>query len=555
MSRFVFVTGGVVSSLGKGIAASALGALLKARGYTVRLKKMDPYLNIDPGTMNPLQHGEVFVTADGAETDLDVGHYERFAEVEVSQADAITCGRIYKDILDAERRGDFLGATVQVVPHVTNAIATAILARADEDFVIVEVGGTVGDIEALPFLESLRQLSSSLGREGACYIHATLVPYIAAAGELKTKPTQHSVRDLMNAGIRPDILLCRCDRLIPKKELDKVAAFTGVRPGMVIPALDAPSLSAVPGAYAAAGLDRAVLSHFGLPTGPVDLRRWESLVLREAAVRAAGMPVRVALVGKYVSLQDAYKSVGEALRHASVSCGAALTIDWIDAADLDGATDAEVSLVLHEADAILVPGGFGKRGTDGMMAAIRHARSTGKPFLGICFGMQLAVIETLRNLCGITDAVSSELDKEGTPVVGLLEEWATVGGLERRREGGDMGGTMRLGSYPAVLVEGTMARSLYASSMVTERHRHRYEVDGRLEATLREGGMLVSGWSPDGKLPEIIEKDDHPFFIACQFHPEFLSRPHRPHPLFKGFLDAACCIRQGVPMPPRSQPS
>ena len=539
MSRYVFVTGGVVSSLGKGIAAASLGALLVARGFSVRLKKLDPYLNVDPGTMSPLQHGEVYVTSDGAETDLDVGHYERFAEVEIERDDAITSGRIYQDVIAKERRGDYLGATVQVVPHITDAIRDAILRNADEDFVIVEVGGTVGDIEALPFLETLRQMGNSLGREGACFVHATLVPWIAAAGELKTKPTQHSVKDLMNVGIRPNVLLCRCDRDIPARELAKIADFTGVPVSHVIPALDAESLHAVPRAYAEAGLDRAVLDHFGLHSvRPADLSRWDALVLREQQA-AAGQTVRVALVGKYVSLSDAYKSVVEALRHAAARTGVRLEILWVNAESLDGADDDAVALVLDKAHAVLVPGGFGKRGSEGKMAAIRHARLTGKPFLGICFGMQLAVIETLRNSCGMTDATSSEFGPGGTPAVGLMEQWASAEGLERRKVGDDMGGTMRLGSQPAMLAEGSLVRALYGSPLVHERHRHRYEVDVRLTEVLASGGMRISGLSPDGRLPEIIERADQAFFVACQFHPEFLSRPLSPHPLFKGFLEAA----------------
>ena len=540
MTRFIFVTGGVVSSLGKGIAAAALGTLLRERGYRIRMKKMDPYLNIDPGTMSPLQHGEVFVTSDGAETDLDVGHYERFADVEVTASDSISSGKILSDILAKERRGDFLGATVQVIPHVTDAIQDAILKRTEEDFVIVEVGGTVGDIEALPFLEALRQLAYSLGREETCFIHTTLIPFIAAAGELKTKPTQHSVRDLMNAGIRPDVLLCRCDREVPAHELSKIADFTNVHHSRVIPALDSQSLNAVPGAYAAAGLDKAVLSHFGLPSEPVSLNKWSALVEKERSVIQNGPTVNIAVVGKYVSHSDAYKSVGEALKHAAVHAGINLKTEWVDSSELDEANDAATAIRLRNARAVLVPGGFGHRGTPGMIAAIKHARLTGKPFLGICFGMQLCVIETLRALGGMPDATSSEFGHDGTAAVGLVEEWAMENGnVERRFSGGNLGGTMRLGSYSAILKEESLARSLYGSSLINERHRHRYEVDARLKEKLLEAGMTISGWSPDGKLPEIVERTDHPFFIAGQFHPEFLSRPLRPHPLFTGFVNAA----------------
>jgi CTP synthase len=536
-TKFIFITGGVVSSLGKGIAAATLGTLLKSRGYTVRLKKLDPYLNVDPGTMNPLQHGEVYVTADGTETDLDVGHYERFAGVSLTQDDAITSGRIYRDVIAKERRGDYLGATVQVIPHVTDAICEAILKGAKEDFVIVEVGGTVGDIEALPFLETLRQLGTSLGREAACFIHVTLVPYIHAAGEAKTKPTQHSVRDLMNAGVRPDILLCRCDRPIGEGEMRKIASFTNVRRDMVIAGLDADSLESVPRAYAAAGFDNAVLRHFHITPPPLDIRQWEDL---EAAQKDAekGKEIRVALVGKYVGLHDAYKSVAEALRHAAIAARVRLHIEWMDSEELEKTPSVAFDRLLS-CQGILVPGGFGRRGVDGKLFAIQIARETGIPFLGICFGMQLAVIETLRSLGGLPNATSTEFNEDGYPVVGLVEEWRESNGLLKRGSQEHLGGTMRLGSYPALLAEGSLARKIYGSPIITERHRHRYEVDIRLKETLEAAGMVISGLSPDGNLPEIVERPLHPFFIAAQFHPEFTSRPLTPNPLFASFIIAA----------------
>jgi CTP synthase len=539
MTRFVFITGGVVSSLGKGIASAALGALLQARGYTVKLRKLDPYLNVDPGTMSPYQHGEVFVTDDGAETDLDLGHYERFTGVHASRLDNATTGRIYSEVIAKERRGDYLGATVQVIPHITDEIKEAIVrGTRDVDFVLVEIGGTVGDIESLPFLEAIRQLGNELGRERAMFVHLTLVPFIPSAGELKTKPTQHSVKELQNVGIQPQMLLCRCDRPIPENERRKIALFCNVRSEAVIAALDVDTIYAVPISYHGEGMDREVLRHFALPFDrEPDLSRWQDIV---DAVRAPEGEVRIAVVGKYTNLLDSYKSLAEALAHGGVANRVKVHLDWVDSEifERDGAVHR-----LEEVNGILVPGGFGERGTPGKIEAVRFARERNVPFFGICFGMQMAVIEAARNLAGLRCASSTEFGPCDEPVVGLLTEWARGNEMERRREGGDLGGTMRLGAYPAVLSEGSLVRELYGGvASIDERHRHRYEVNVHYKECLERTGMRFSGMSPDGVLPEIIELPEHPWFVGVQYHPELKSKPFDPHPLFAGFIAAA--VRQ-----------
>ena len=536
MTRFVFVTGGVVSSLGKGIATAALGALLQARGYTVRLRKLDPYLNVDPGTMSPYQHGEVFVTDDGAETDLDLGHYERFTGVAATRSDNATTGRIYSEVIARERRGDYLGATVQVIPHITDAIKETILRdTGGVDFALIEIGGTVGDIESLPFLEAIRQLGNELGPEGAMIVHLTLVPYIPSAGELKTKPTQHSVKELLNVGIQPHLLLCRCDRPIPPAERRKIALFCNVRPQAVIAALDAPTIYAVPLNYHEEGLDREVLQHFGLPVDRVpDLSRWERIA---TAVRAPEGSVKIAVVGKYTNLLDSYKSLAEALAHGGIANRVRVDLDWVDSQVFE---QPNAVAQLEGVHGILVPGGFGERGTEGKIAAVQFARERRVPFFGICFGMQMAVIEAARNLAGLDGASSTEFGPCLSPVVGLLTEWARGNEIERRAAGGNLGGTMRLGAYPAVLAEGSLVRNLYGGAeRISERHRHRYEVNIRYRETLEDAGLRFSGISPDGVLPEIIEYPDHPWFIGVQYHPELKSKPFAPHPLFRGFVGAA----------------
>jgi CTP synthase len=539
MTRYVFVTGGVVSSLGKGIAAAALGALLQARGYRVKLRKLDPYLNVDPGTMSPYQHGEVFVTDDGAETDLDLGHYERFTGVHATKLDNATTGRIYQDVIARERHGDYLGATVQVIPHITDAIKEAVQRGTEDfDFVLVEIGGTVGDIESLPFLEAIRQMGNELGPEQAMFVHLTLVPYIPSAGELKTKPTQHSVKELLNVGIQPQMLLCRCDRPIPSNERRKIALFCNVRPEAVIPALDVDTIYQVPIAYHAEGMDRQVLRHFGLPYEiEPDLSRWRKIV---DTVRNPEGEVRIAVVGKYTNLLDSYKSLAEALAHGGIANRVKVCLDWVDSEIFDqpGAVHR-----LEDVHGILVPGGFGERGTPGKIEAVRFAREHKVPFLGICFGMQMAVIEAARNLAHLHDASSTEFGHCDTPVVGLLTEWARGDQIERRFEGDDKGGTMRLGAYPAVLSEGSLVRSIYGGAPeIHERHRHRYEVNVNFRTCLEATGLRFSGMSPDGVLPEIIELPGHPWFVGVQYHPELKSKPFDPHPLFAGFIAAA--VRQ-----------
>ncbi len=536
MTRFVFITGGVVSSLGKGIAAAALGALLQARGYSVRLRKLDPYLNVDPGTMSPYQHGEVFVTDDGAETDLDLGHYERFTGVAASKLDNATTGKIYSEVIAKERRGDYLGATVQVIPHITDAIKDVVLREsAAFDFVLVEIGGTVGDIESLPFLEAIRQLGNELTTAAAMFVHLTLVPWIPSAGELKTKPTQHSVKELQNVGIQPQMLICRCDRPIPEAERRKIASFCNVRTEAVIPALDVSTIYSVPISYHEAGMDREVLRHFGLPfESEPDLGRWRRIV---EVVQAPEGEVRIAVVGKYTNLLDSYKSLAEALAHGGIANRVRVRLEWVDSEVFEKPNSVQL---LDGVNGILVPGGFGERGTLGKIEAVRFARERAVPFLGICFGMQMAVIEAARNLGGMPDASSTEFGPCEEPVVGLLTEWARGNEIERRRAGGELGGTMRLGAYRAMLAADSLVRDVYdGAAEISERHRHRYEVNIHYREALEATGLRFSGLSPDGVLPEIIEYPDHPWFIGVQFHPELKSKPFAPHPLFEGFIAAA----------------
>ncbi len=535
MTRYVFITGGVVSSLGKGLASAALGALLQARGYKVRLRKLDPYLNVDPGTMSPYQHGEVFVTDDGAETDLDLGHYERFTGRPANRQDNITTGRIYQDILAKERRGDYLGATIQVVPHVTNAIKEFICEGNDGyDFVLCEIGGTVGDIEGLPFFEAIRQLGNELPRGHAVYVHLTLLPFIPSAGELKTKPTQHSVKELRSIGIQPDILLCRTDRPIPPEERRKLGLFCNVRESAVIEARDVDNIYAVPEAYHAAGLDTELLSAFGIEVrGEPDLSTWRWINER---IRNPEGQVTIAIVGKYTGLKDAYKSLIEALSHGGIANKVKVHLDWIESEVFENEDPAPF---LEHVNGILVPGGFGQRGAEGKIRAARFARERHVPYFGICFGMQMAVVEAARNLCGIEQANSTEFGPTPEPVVGLMTEWLRGNELQKRAAGGDLGGTMRLGAYPAMLTRGSRVAGVYGATEISERHRHRYEVNTNYRGRLEQHGMRFSGLSPDGVLPEIIEYEDHPWFIGVQFHPELKPRPFEPHPLFASFIEAA----------------
>ncbi|MFN3946164.1 MAG: CTP synthase [Allosphingosinicella sp.] len=540
MARFIFITGGVVSSLGKGLMAASLAALLQARGYKVRIRKLDPYLNVDPGTMSPYQHGEVYVTDDGAETDLDLGHYERFTGVPARQSDNVTSGRIYQGIIAKERRGDYLGATVQVVPHVTEAIKDFIRADIEPelDFMICEIGGTVGDIESLPFIEAIRQFRNEEPRGHTLSVHTTLVPYIAAAGELKTKPTQHSVRELTSLGIQPEIIVCRTEHPLPENERAKIALFCNVRKEAVIPALDAPSIYAVPAQYSAAGLDAEVLRAFGLhDVAPMpDMRRWDDVVDRLFNPEGE---VTIGVVGKYVGLQDAYKSLTEALIHGGMANRVKVHIKWLDA-ELFEAEDADIAARLEPMHAILVPGGFGERGSEGKIASVQFARERGVPFFGICLGMQMACIEAARNTSGIAGAGSSEFGEQAEPVVGLITEWMDPEGLRQKRDAeGELGGTMRLGAYEAKLAGNSVVRSIYQSERISERHRHRYEVNIHYKDALEAGGLVFSGMSPDGALPEIVERPDHPWFVGVQFHPELKSKPFDPHPLFASFIEAA----------------
>jgi CTP synthase len=534
MARYIFITGGVVSSLGKGLASAALGALLQARGFKVRLRKLDPYLKVDPGTMSPYQHGEVFVTDDGAETDLDLGHYERFTGVSATKADNVTTGRIYQDILTRELRGDYLGGTVQVIPHVTNAIKEFVLAGNEGvDFVLVEIGGTVGDIEGLPFFEAIRQLGNELPRGDVVYIHLTLLPYIPAAGELKTKPTQHSVKELRSIGIQPDILLCRSDRPIPVEERRKIALFCNVRESAVIQALDVGNIYDVPVAYHKEGLDGEVLDAFGLAAPAPDLARWEEISERIASPDGH---VNVAVVGKYTGLNDAYKSLVQALIHGGIANRVSVNISWVNSEELESGSPADHFENIH---GILVPGGFGERGAQGKIEAARFARLRSVPYFGICFGMQMAVVEVARHVAGINDASSTEFGETQAPVVGLMTEWMHGEALEKRRADGDLGGTMRLGSYPALLEPGSRIAQIYGAGLIEERHRHRYEVNMNYRPQLEAAGLKFSGISPDGSLPEIIEIPSHPWFVGVQFHPELKSRPFAPHPLFGSFITAA----------------
>ena len=537
MARYIFITGGVVSSLGKGLMAASLAALLQARGYKVRIRKFDPYLNVNPGTMSPYQHGEVYVTDDGAETDLDLGHYERFTGVSAHQGDNITSGRIYQDIIAKERRGDYLGATVQVVPHVTDEIkAFALAGQDDHDFILCEIGGTVGDIEGLPFMEAIRQLRNELEPWQTLSVHVTLVPYIAAAGELKTKPTQHSVRELASLGIKPDVLLCRAEHPIPDSERRKIAQFCNVRQEAVIPALDAPSIYSVPLQYHGEGLDAEVLRAFGITDAPdPDLSRWYDVVDRHSNPEGE---VTIGVVGKYVGLQDAYKSLNEALVHGGMAHRVKVNTKWIDAEIFEG-DDADIAAKLEPMHAILVPGGFGERGSEGKIAAVRFARERKVPFLGICLGMQMACIEAARS-AGYASASSTEFGETAEPVVGIITEWMTEEGLQTREAGGDLGGTMRLGAYDAKLSANSHVSQIYGgNTMISERHRHRYEVNSAYIDSLESQGLVFSGMSPDGLLPEIVERPDHPWFVGVQFHPELKSKPFDPHPLFAGFVGAA----------------
>jgi len=535
MARLIFITGGVVSSLGKGLASAALGALLQARGYSVRLRKLDPYLNVDPGTMSPYQHGEVYVTDDGAETDLDLGHYERFTGVASSKADNITAGQIYQRIIEKERQGGYLGSTVQVIPHVTDAIKDFIMtAEQDADFLLCEIGGTVGDIEGLPFFEAIRQLGNELGDERTAFVHLTLVPYITSAGELKTKPTQHSVKELRGIGIQPDILLCRSDKPIPVDDRKKIALFCNVKPARVIPALNLETIYDAPIRYHEAGFDTQVLEVFGIKDAPPpDLSRWRGVVEH---VRKPEGEVKIAVVGKYMQVKDSYKSLMEALAHGGLANNVHVDVQWIES-EVFEREDAAVHL--EDMHGILVPGGFGERGTEGKIAAVKFARERGVPFFGICYGLHMAVIEVARDLAGLEGAGSTEISKPRHPVIALMTEWTKGNAREIRNETTDLGGTMRLGAYPAVLKPGSRVAEVYGTNEISERHRHRYEVNVGYVRQLAEHGLVVSGWSPDGRLPEIMEIPTHPWFIGVQFHPELKSRPFAPHPLFASFIGAA----------------
>lgn len=535
MTKYIFITGGVVSSLGKGLASAALGALLQARGYTVRLCKMDPYLNIDPGTMSPTQHGEVFVTDDGAETDLDLGHYERFTGRPASQTDNITTGRIYMNVLQRERRGEYLGATIQVIPHITDEIKSFIREKdGTADFVLVETGGTVGDIEAHPYLEAARQFSNEVGEKRALFIHATWLPYIPAAGELKTKPTQHSVKELMSAGIRPNILLCRADRTIDESERRKISLFCNIPFERVIPALDVKSIYEVPLTYHAEGLDTEVLNCFGLSSDKEpDLSKWIDIVDR---IKNPEAEVKIAIVGKYTELSDSYKSLNEALVHGGIANRVKVKLEFIESEVFENGGSISA---LEDVHAILVPGGFGQRGTEGKIKAVTFAREHKIPYFGICFGMQMAVIESCRNQLGLSQASSTEFGATEEPVVGLMTEWVKGNELVARSGAGDLGGTMRLGAYPASLRKGSHVADIYGKNQISERHRHRYEVNAGYIDRLESKGVIFSGMSPDGKLPEIVEIPDHPWFVGVQFHPELKSKPFDPHPLFVSFVKAA----------------
>jgi CTP synthase len=535
MARLIFITGGVVSSLGKGLASAALGALLQARGYKVRLRKLDPYLNVDPGTMSPFQHGEVYVTDDGAETDLDLGHYERFTGVSARKSDNVTSGRIYSQVIEKERKGGYLGRTVQVIPHVTDMIKEFVLADTDGlDFLLVEIGGTVGDIEGLPFFEAIRQLHNDLGRGQTAYIHLTLVPFIEAAGELKTKPTQHSVKELRAIGIQPDILLCRASHPIPDDDRKKIGLFCNLAAERVIPAMDLDTIYRVPLAYHDVGLDTQLLKVFGIENAPEpDLSRWKDVVER---VKNPEGEVRIAVVGKYMQVKDSYKSLSEALTHGGLANNVKVHLEWIDSEVFER---EDAAVFLENVHGILVPGGFGERGTEGKIGAVRFAREREVPFFGICYGLHMAVIEAARDLAGLEGAGTTEIGHPKHPVIGLMTEWTRGNQVESRVADGDMGGTMRLGAYPATLTPGSRVAEVYGATEISERHRHRYEVNTNYAKDLAKHGMTVSGWSPDGRLPEIMEIPAHPWFIGVQFHPELKSRPLEPHPLFTSFIAAA----------------
>ena len=533
-TKFIFITGGVVSSLGKGLASASLASILQSRGFKVRLRKLDPYLNVDPGPMSPFQHGEVFVTDDGTEADLDLGHYERFSGVSAKRSDSITTGKIYQRVIDKERHGDYLGATIQVIPHVTNEIKDFIVSDlSDEDFVLCEIGGTVGDIEGQPYLEAIRQLAYDLGRSRTMFLHLTLLPYIPTAGELKTKPTQHSVKQLQEYGIQPDMLLCRSQIAISENERRKIALFCNIKEENVIAALDVSNIYQVPLAYSHEGMDKAVCRYFDLPCPEADLSKWENIV---DILKSPEGEVKIAVVGKYVKLLEAYKSLNEALNHGGIANKHKVKIKWIDAEELENNTPEDY---LSDVSGILVPGGFGKRGVEGKIKAITYAREHKIPFLGICLGMQMAVIETMRNVLGVKNAYTTELDENCEAVVGLMTEWDKDGAKQIRHKDGDLGGTMRLGAYETNLKEGSLAHLVYQSTKISERHRHRYEVNIKYKDALKSAGMEISGLSPDGLLPEVVEIPNHPWFVAVQYHPELKSRPFAPHPLFVEFVKAS----------------
>ena len=534
MARYIFVTGGVVSSLGKGLTSASLASLLQLRGYKVRIRKLDPYLNVDPGTMNPFEHGEVFVTDDGAETDLDLGHYERFTNRPAAKEDNITTGQIYKDIIEKERRGEYLGSTVQIIPHVTNHIKKFISNKVtNEDFVICEIGGTVGDIESLPFLEAIRQFSNEEARNKSLFIHLTLAPYIEASGELKTKPTQHSVKELRSIGIQPNIIICRSEKEIPKDEKRKISLFCNVDPENVIQSVDVSSIYEVPIKYSEEKLDKKILNIFNLKEkSKANLKIWKDIVKK---INSKKEKISIGIVGKYVDLKDAYKSLDEALIHGGLSNDVEVNSEWVDSTKIN---KKNVDKILKKYSAILIPGGFGARGTEGKIEAIAYARKYKVPFFGICFGMQMAIIESARNMLGIKKATSSEFGNGGTHVVGLMHEWIKGKKLQKGTET-NLGGTMRLGAYKAKLKKNTLISKIYKSTLIQERHRHRYEVNKELKSKLEKKGLIFSGMSPDGSLPETIELENHPWFIGVQFHPEFKSRPFAPHPLFSSFIKAA----------------
>lgn len=533
MAKFIFITGGVTSSLGKGLASASLGTLLQARGFKVRLRKLDPYLNIDPGTMSPYQHGEVFVTEDGTESDLDLGHYERFTGCSCTKSDYVTSGKIYSTVLGKERRGDYLGATVQVIPHITDEIKRFILADTkDSDFVLCEIGGTVGDIEGLPYLEAIRQLRNDLGREQTMFVHLTLLPFISAAGELKTKPTQHSVKELLSVGIQPDLLLCRAEQPIPPEAKQKLSLFCNIPENRVITALDIDNIYRVPSNYHAEGLDDEVCNYFNLKTKAPELNRWNRIV--DILDHPKGQ-LHIAIVGKYTKLLDAYKSLIQALMHGGLAHSLKINLEVIDA---EAEEKSGLSL-LKTVDGIVIPGGFGERGIEGKMHSIKFARESKIPFLGICLGMQLTIIEACRNLLGLKEASSTEFGTTPHPVIGLLTEWQDGEVKQTREEQGDLGGTMRLGSYPCSITSNSLAFQIYGKELISERHRHRYEVNTKYRKRLEDVGLSFSGFSPDNKLPEIVEYKNHPWFIAAQFHPELKSQPFNPHPLFSSFIEAA----------------